>query len=304
MLDSTRNPELAPQAALLTARPLLGIEQPALEALLLRAPQHNVFHLSALAEYGLSSTQETYGAAWAIGVFKGGTLIGALVVQRGTGCIYHTPGDADALAALASVVRSKATSGPLSLLSGHASQVVPLLPLIQEVGASRPDMCYFRTLSQGDLVAGGGRIHGFSAPRQAGQEDMERLIDFYEIGFYSLARLPSRIAWRNRLTEQLAFRTLYLIEDRRGKVASAALSSAEGYGAAMLGGVATLPEYVGRGLSTLCVGALCSHLFNQGVSSISLFYLQENGAAGSVYAKLGFRDAGEWLLTALGYFGF
>lgn len=304
MLDSSRNPELAHQALQLTARPLLSAERPDLEALLMRAPQHNVFHLSALAEYGLSSTSETYGAAWSIGVFRSGTLVGALVVQRGTGCIYHTPGDGDTLRALASVVRSKATSGPLSLLSGHASQVVPLLPLIQEVGASKPDLCYFRTLTPDDLLAVGERIHSFSAPRLAGQDDMERLIDFYERGFYSLARLPSRAAWRNRLSEQLAFRTLYLIEDRRGRVASAALSSAEGSGAAMLGGVATLPEYVGRGLSTRCVGALCAHLFNKGLSTISLFYLQENIAAGRVYSRLGFREAGDWLLAALGYFGF
>jgi RimJ/RimL family protein N-acetyltransferase len=304
MLNSSQNVDVGTPGSPLVIRTLTGADQPVLEGFLMRAPTHNVFHLSALAEYGLSPTPETYGAAWAVGVFRDVTLVGALVVQRGTGCIYHTPGDLDTLNALASAVRSKATSGPLSLLSGHASQMVPLLPLVQNVSASKPDLCYFRTLAPRDLTQQGERLQGFSSPRQAGQEDMERLIDFYELGFYSLARLPSRAAWRNRLTEQLALRTLYLVEDRRGRIASAALSSAESCGAAMLGGVATLPEYVGRGLSTLCVGALCAHLFNKGLASISLFYLQENHAAGRVYTKLGFQDAGEWLLTALGYFGF
>jgi predicted GNAT family acetyltransferase len=129
---------------------------------------------------------------------------------------------------------------------------------------------------------------------------MERLIDFYETGFYSLAHLPTRAAWRNRLTEQLAFRTLFLVEDERGRVASAALSSAEGGGAAMLGGVATVAEYRGRGLSVLCVGALCEYLARKGLTTVALFYLKDNAPAGRVYDKLGFLQAGEWLLAPLG----
>jgi RimJ/RimL family protein N-acetyltransferase len=271
----------------------------------MRAPTHNVFHLSALAERDLSPTPEVHGGPWAVGGFRGDMLVGVLIAQRGTGCICHTPGDTGTLSALASAVTSKVRGGLLSLLSGHVSQVAPLLPLVNEVGVSRPDRCYFRTLRRGDLALSDwdNVPRGFFAPRLAGESDIERLIDFYQVGFYSLARLPSRAAWRNRLVEQIAFRTLFLIEDTQGKVASCALSSGEGSGAAMLGGVATLPEYIGRGLSTRCVGALCAHLFSKGLTSISLFYLQDNDAAGRVYDKLGFRDSGEWLLAALGYFG-
>ena len=75
------------------------------------------------------------------------------------------------------------------------------------------------------------------------------------------------------------------------------LSSAEGSGAAMLGGVATLPIYRGKGLSVLCVGALCEHLFNLGMSTISLFYLENNDPAGRVYDKLGFTYLSQWLLV-------
>lgn len=292
----------APQQAL-TTRDLSADDQGLLLELLLNAPTHNVFHLSALEEVGLSPRPEVPGAVWAVGVFRGDQLAGALVVQRGTGCIYHTPGEVDVLRSLGSAATTRAVSGRFSLLSGHASQVAPLLPLVQEAGVGRPDRCYFRTLAPGDLCYRNADIRGFSDPRIATKEDMERLVDFYERGFYSLARLPSRAAWRNRLTEQLRYRTLYLIEDGLGRVASAALSSGEGGGAAMLGGVATLPEYERKGLSTLCVGALCQHLFNKGLQSISLFYLQDNRAAGRVYDKLGFQDSGEWLLVSLGYFG-
>ena len=71
----------------------------------------------------------------------------------------------------------------------------------------------------------------------------------------------------------------------------------------MLGGVATLAEYRGRGLSALCVGALCEYLARKGLGTVSLFYLKDNAAAGRVYDKLGFHQAGEWLLAPLGLGG-
>src|SRR5215210_2867954 len=125
MRDSTQNSKLKTtplseakgQDYPSAVRALADDDMPALEDLLMRAPAHNVFHLSALLERGLSPMPESYGAAWAMGVLRGGELIGALVEQRGTGCIYHAPGDADTLRALASVVTSSATGGHFSLLS-------------------------------------------------------------------------------------------------------------------------------------------------------------------------------------------
>jgi RimJ/RimL family protein N-acetyltransferase len=196
-------------------------------------------------------------------------------------------------------VVEKARQGVLSLLSGHYSQVGVVLPFVQAAGVGPPDYCHFRTLHADQLVVP-PPSQGFSPPRVASTGDMERLIDFYETGFYSLARLPSRAAWHNRLSEQLAHRTLYVIEDSAGRVVSAALSSAEAEGVAMLGGVATLPDYRGKGLSALCVGALCKHLLERGFHTIALFYLEDNDAAGRVYRKLGFQEAGQWLLAPLG----
>jgi RimJ/RimL family protein N-acetyltransferase len=280
-----------------TTRRLTNADRAALEALLCREPRHNAFHLSVLREFGVEGPG---GESWGVGAYRGGALVGAAMALRGTGGIYHPPGDADVLEALAGAATDQVMMGNLALLSGHASQIDPLLGLAGSLVYGHMDRCDFVTLRRGELQPPTRAVHGFGAPRLAGPEDMERLIDFYLHGFYSLARLPSRTAWRNRLTEQLAFRTLYFIEDGKGAVASAALSSAEGGGAAMLGGVATLDEYRGRGLSALCVGALCDHLFSTGTQAISLFYLRNNHAAARVYGKLGFRPAGEWLLAPVG----
>lgn len=271
-------------------------------------PASNVFHLSGMLEHekagyaGLDAISEPHAGPWAVGVLRDGMLVGALTAMRGTGGIYHEPGDTETLAALAAVTIQKSKQGVLSLLSGHESQVGALLPLINAAGVGPPDYCYFQTLQPASLQAP-HNVPSFHSPRIGTVSDMERLIDFYELGFYSLARLPSRAAWRNRLSEQFAYRTLYLIEDMQGRVAAAALSSAGARGVAMLGGVATRAEYRGRGLSALCVGALCSHLFRNGTRIISLFYLEDNQAAGRVYEKLGFKDTGHWLLAPLGLGG-
>jgi RimJ/RimL family protein N-acetyltransferase len=282
---------------MVTTRRLTNAERPTLEALLCREPPHNAFHLSVLREFGAESPG---GETWAIGAYRGDELAGAAMALRGTGGIYHSPGDADVLSALAGVVTDQVMLGKLALLSGHASQIDPLLSLAGSLVYGHMDRCDFVSLRQGELRPPGGTVPGFGPPRLATGDDMERLVDFYLRGFYSLARLPSRAAWRNRLSEQLAFRTLYFAEDERGAVASAALSSAEGGGAAMLGGVATMDEYRGRGLSALCVAALCDHLFRSGTEVVSLFYLRDNHAAARVYGKLGFRPAGEWLLAPVG----
>src|SRR3954453_3389778 len=243
------------------SRPLAPEDEPALQALLMREPRHNLFHLSGLREHGLAPTGASQGRPWAVGVFHdSGELSGALVALRGTGCIYHTPGDDATLALLGECVLDRGLGGSLSLMSGHITQIQPLLPLIGEVGLGPADRCHFRTLYPHELLMP-GPVPGFSLACPATDDDMERLIDFYETGFHSLAHLPSRSAWRNRLSEQLAFRTLFVIEDPTGRIVSAALSSAEGGSAAMIGGVATLDQYRGKGLSSLCVAALCDYLF-------------------------------------------
>jgi RimJ/RimL family protein N-acetyltransferase len=270
----------------------------------MRDPVQNVFHLSAMLEHEKAAQEGwlpegSYGGPWAVGAFRDGELAAVVTAARGTGGIYHAPGDREALEAVAAVVVEKAREGSLSLLSGHHSQVGAVLPLIDAAGVGPYDTCHFRTLRADQLIMP-PPIPGFPAPRIASHNDMERLIDFYETGFYSLARLPSRSAWRNRLSEQLAYRTLYIVEDERGRVVSAALSSAEAAGVAMLGGVATLSEHRGKGLSSLCVGALCAHLLHKGFHTVALFYLEDNDPAGRVYQKLGFQDEGYWLLVPLG----
>src|SRR5437868_12697813 len=107
----------------MNVRPLTPEDLPSLEALLMCKPAHNLFHLSALREHGLARTAPMpQGKPWAYGAFDGvdSELAGVVMAFRGTGSIYHEPGNGDALNALAGAVLDRASAGSLSLLSGHA----------------------------------------------------------------------------------------------------------------------------------------------------------------------------------------
>lgn len=274
------------------ARSLESADSPALDALLAGWPLPAVYARSYLRQQGI------HGAG-----------------LRGIGC---PAGDGAAPAALAAALTSfdgiawpiwtapaqlaaLAAGLPLlsvTLLSGPRPLVEPLLARLPPALVGGGDHCPFQRLTPAALVAapaGPG-----PQPRRATHADMERLIDFYIRGFYSLAHLPTRDAWRARLTEQLDYRTLYLIEED-GVVVSAALSSAETPAAAMIGGVATVAAYRNRGLSARCVHALCTALFAAGVGEIGLFYLPDNAPAARVYTKLGFLPVGEWWLQRVNY---
>ncbi len=80
-----------------------------------------------------------------------------------------------------------------------------------------------------------------------------------------------------------------------GRLVSSASSAAESSNAAMVIGVCTHADYRNRGLATRCVSALCRALLSEGKFPC-LFY--DNPAAGRIYRRMGFRDAGRWAMAS------
>ncbi|HMA38323.1 MAG TPA: GNAT family N-acetyltransferase [Chloroflexia bacterium] len=272
------------------ARRLTPADSPALDALLATTPLPGVYARSHLRAHGLGAGGvQAYGCPADTGPGRG---VQAAVVAY-EGIAWAVWESADQAAALA---QSLAGLG-VDLLSGPRALVEPFRAQLPPAAVGEGEYCPFQVLRPADLQAPGAG----PPARRATLADMEPLIDFYSRGFYSLAQLPTRDAWRARLTEQLAHRTLFLVEQDR-MVVAAALSSAETPDAAMIGGVATVTAYRNRGLSGRCVHALCTALFAAGIGQIGLFYLPTNIAAARVYDKLGFHLAGEWWLQRLGPF--
>jgi RimJ/RimL family protein N-acetyltransferase len=269
----------------LAPRPLEPDDAAALDRLLARHPFAGAYARSHLAYGGFSPT----GVRGIGSPAPNGDLSAALVAHDVIGwAVWDAPDQAPALAAGMAGL-------DMDLLSGLRPLIAPVVAALDR--PTNGDHCPFEAVTPAALRPPPG---DGPAARAATPADMEALIDFYIRGFYSLAHLPTRAAWRTRLSEQLAHRLLYIIEEG-GQVVAAALSSAQTPDAALIGGVATLDTARGRGLATRCVHALCVALFAQGITGIGLFYLPTNTPAARVYSKLGFVPSGEWWLERVGW---
>ena len=119
--------------------------------------------------------------------------------------------------------------------------------------------------------------------RQATLADLPELVAFYaDAG--DMSRSPQGV-------ERPLRDTRVWVAVERGRITAAALTNAETTRAAMIGGVYTLPEARGRGLSSTVCSALCAHLLARGKQP-ALYW--KNPAAGAVYGKLGFHAIGRW----------
>lgn len=92
-------------------------------------------------------------------------------------------------------------------------------------------------------------------------------------------------------------RRVAIIRHGPGGVVSAASAVAETGDAAMIIGVATLPEFRGKGYASACTAQLVKDLNRRGKSAC-LFY--DNPAAGRIYHRLGFREIGRWRMITFG----
>ncbi|MEG1548671.1 MAG: GNAT family N-acetyltransferase [Clostridia bacterium] len=73
-------------------------------------------------------------------------------------------------------------------------------------------------------------------------------------------------------------------------------TAAENSQSAMIVGVATLPQWRGRGIASTVVSDLCNDCFSRGMRFLCLFY--DNPAAGRIYHRIGFNDIGEYAMLS------
>lgn len=81
------------------------------------------------------------------------------------------------------------------------------------------------------------------------------------------------------------------------RLVAAASSTGANSRSAMIVGVATHPDYRGRGLASLAVSRLCQDLLREGKEFLCLFY--NNPDAGRIYHRLGFAEVGAYGMLKL-----
>jgi len=152
----------------------------------------------------------------------------------------------------------------------------------------------FLELRGGDRLAGpeGGGLGGQAF--RAGPDDVPAYLKLWaEVN--GLERSDEVERSHRREIEQGAGR-VYLL--RQGdQVVATVKTTAETSSGAVITGVTTHPAFRRRGLATSLLVLLCRELLGEGKRPC-LFY--DNPEAGGIYRRLGFTDAGTWVMYAVG----
>jgi hypothetical protein len=252
-----------------------------LAALLAREPGYSVFLGNNLEMFGLKNDAVRF---W--GVFTRGRISGAVMVVERRLALYAPPdGDLAALGRLASDLNPEFVMGRADLVEAVLAQL-PSVPVAQ-----REDHI-FAELARSDYH-GDFPIEPGVTVRRAGQGDIHTLTQLYTgaEGFEQMAAEQVARTIRGRI---ISLRT-YLAQVE-GQAVAGASSSAETRAAAMVGGVWTAPAWRSRGLSTAVVAALSGELLREERVPY-LFYRVDNVPAERVYARIGYRPVGRWMVV-------
>lgn len=171
-----------------------------------------------------------------------------------------------------------------SILSGKASIVRRFLNM-EEAYSAKND--YFCELNEGSLLGNDEKQKILIAEEKDAERIAELLSQITE--FIGVSNTPERIAHKIRTKTG----RIYYVEDENGKMISVSQTSAENSISAMITGVATLPDYRGKGIMSECLSKLCRDLLDEN-KTLCLFY--DNPKAGSVYHRLGFKSIDNWMM--------
>jgi predicted GNAT family acetyltransferase len=247
-------------------------DEPALRALLLRAPLYNLFMIGNLETMGLGAENLFY---W--GQFSSrGELLGVAMRYRVNWCFY-APQACD-WRPLARLVDEYPES---QVINGHPDQVQPILDRLERYAVRELHSSYYCRLSPDTTLP----LPAWPT-RQATEADVPALVELY-----ATAGIMRQDA--DSLRRKLQKNHVVVTEDG-GQIVSAALTSTETSSAAMIGGVFTPEPWRNRGYASAALARLCADLRPK---ASCLFY--DNPAAGVIYRRLGFEDLGPWSLVFL-----
>lgn len=172
------------------------------------------------------------------------------------------------------------------IISGKAKIVREFLNM-EEIYSAKND--YFCELTEDKLLGKGDAYKIKVAEVKDAEKISELLAQIVE--FEGVSNSSDRIA------DKIKTKTgrVYYVENEMGKTISLSQTSAENSKSAMITGVATLPEYRGKGVMSACLSKLCGDLLDEG-KTLCLFY--DNPKAGSVYHRLGFKSIDNWIMLS------
>ncbi|SDC11546.1 hypothetical protein SAMN05421734_104174 [Pelagirhabdus alkalitolerans] len=255
---------------------LTEIDITQVESLLNHQPIENLFILGCLEA---SRYQQKPLTGW--GDFDQNGELHAVLWQSNTRFIPFAVEDFDAKG-VAHIINTDSNS---SMLFGLRSIVTKIAPFLNQL-TNRSDDLYFAISSEHQRPIINKEDHVCKLT-PSDLNLLERLLDQIPEFQRSTARIDKK---REDLKTGIS-RGYYLKE--KGQMVTTASTTLENADSAMLSGVATHPDFTGRGLASTCVSKLTEDILLEG-KSLYLFY--DNLIAGKLYKKLGFLHVGDWVM--------
>jgi uncharacterized protein len=269
----------SPRAPEAVVRRLDARDHAALAALLASDPGRSVFLADTLERCGVTPP---FAGFW--GAFAGGSLVAVLMLVGRRAAPFALPG-----ADLAPLARVAVAEG-LDFTMGAAAEVDALLAALPTGRRVLREEHHLAEHLPRRALATLISPPPATTIRRAVPGDLDALARLYfrTDGFEHLTWEQLRQILDGRIR---GLRTY--VAETRGRLVSAASTSAETARAAMIGGVWTAPDMRNRGYSTAIVTTLSRELRGEGRRPF-LFYLVDNAPAAAVYARAGYRVAGRW----------
>ena len=239
-------------------------------------PDFNIFIISDIENYGMKTKFQT---VW--GYYEDNNIIGILLHFYDTFIIYTN--NKQAAEAFSSVILE---TNSITSIAGK-QECIELLKNINYFKQKSTRSMYLLKLTSINSIDINKSLH----TQRMTIQDISALIEFHKTVPDFDTNIKSG-TYKKMLIQNEKEKTGrgYIIKENEQVICSA-ISSAESSQAAILIGVATEKIYQNKGFATTTVYTLCKELVNEG-KTVCLFF--DNPDAGSIYKKIGFKDAGFW----------
>lgn len=260
-------------------------------AFLSKEPESNVVPIYNIIHFGMDP-----GETPLHGYYSGkrdGSGLAAVAVVYNIGSLFFHARDVEAVSGMAEHIVSVGKA-PF-FVEGPRSHVECLLAELDAIYAPQPHpMLSERLVLRGEVNPG----IDTSGTRPSRVEDLETLLAMGRAMHREMfgAEGTDEDSFRHLLRLQIEAGGAYLREESGRILCKAEGTMARPY-AALIGGVYTQPAARGLGHATSCVAALCRHLLRQ-VETVVLTAEPDNPAAYSMYMRIGFTRAADWMVAS------
>lgn len=260
-------------------------------AFLLREPVMNVILLANAMNFGLEQGPGPFNADYFAG--RGASGIEVIGALYNLGAFFFRATCPEAVSGLArEVLELGRVPGYTAGTRRHVE--VFLDELGEAAGRPEPIESEYMVLRRGGLAP-----QDTSRARPAKPADLDQMLSLqvdFELECFG-KNVAGEASIRKLLEHQISRGAAVVVEES-GRVVSKAEGTVARPHAALIGGVYTVPERRGAGLSKACVGELCRVLLDQ-AEAVGLNVFTNNLPARGVYFAVGFEVAEEWLTVEM-----